>query len=325
MLTNLSIYDYIGGKSEELQFPDIFQNSDLPPIFESPRGKLFQVDCLELLKSIKDGSVNVIFADPPYNIKKAHWDTFESEETYLDWMKSWITECHRILANNGSLFVMGFSESLADIKVLIAKDLFPNIRWLIWHYRNKPNLSNKDWVRSHEAILHLRKQKNFYFDSDAIRDPYNKHTRTYPERAQGKSSQFGTKATKKKIHDDPVTWAPIKHGAKPRDVIDIPALNNGMKESTNHPTQKPEALLRKLLMGTSRPLDIILDPFGGSGTTFIVAEQLTRFWIGSEILNEYVGIIKKRVTTYLKDPKPIEYWLQLDRKREQHRAKIRGK
>ena len=263
-------------------------------------------------------SLDVVFADPPYNIGKAEWDNFSNLEEYVKWSQNWILELYPILKDTGSLFVMGFSEILALIQAAVVSK-FKSCRWLIWHYKNKPNLSKSDWVRSHESILHLRKTNDFFFDSDKIRDPYNVHTRKYPERSQGKSSQYG-----KKNDHDPHLWNPNARGAKPRDVIDIPAINNVMKEKTPHPAQKPEALLRKLLLGTCPQGGTVFDPFGGSGTTYIVAEQARLFWIGSEISVEYARIIEDRLRSYLRDPKPLEHWLNLDQQRAYNRQKVRG-
>jgi site-specific DNA-methyltransferase (adenine-specific) len=266
------------------------------------------------MSQLERNSVDVIFADPPYNIKKADWDSFDSLNQYLDWTERWVDEAHRLLKNNGTLFIMGFSEILAHIQVRV-ESKFKQCRWLIWYYRNKPNLGQTDWTRSHEAILHLRKSEHFTFNIDQIREPYNKHTIKYPERSQGESSQYG------KANSARQRWSPNPRGAKPRDVIEIPALNNAMQESTGHPTQKPEALLRKLILAVSNENDLVLDPFGGSGTTYAVCEQLRRRWLGSEINPHYCEMIKKRLE---KMPhRSPEYWLQLDLQRQMHRQKVR--
>lgn len=168
-------------------------------------------------------------------------------------------------------------------------EYFSKCRWLIWYYKNKANLG-KDWGRNHESILHLRKGKQFNLDIDAVRVPYNEHTLKYPIHPQAKSSQYG-----KQRH---VAWTPHPLGAKPRDVFEIPVLCNGMKEKTAHPTQKPETLLEKLLLAASKPGDIVLDPFTGSGTTLVVAERLGRYWIGCETNQEYVDLSMRRINNF---------------------------
>lgn len=285
--------------------------------FKCSSGLLYKMDCLEFLKNIDSNSIKMIFADPPYNIGKAEWDKWSSMDDYLQWCKNWISEAYRILEDEGTLMIMGFSEVLAYVQVISANN-FPFCRWLIWHYKNKPNLSDKDWVRSHEAILLLRKSKNFYFDNSRIREPYNVHTKKYPVRSQGLSSQYGS------INgDEKSLWEPNGIGAKPKDVLEIPAVNNPSKENLPFPTQKPEELMRKLILSATADNDIVLDPFGGSGSTYAAAHQLHRYWLGLEINEHYCELITKRLLELEENPKSPDYWLNLDTKRRTHRDKVR--
>jgi len=111
---------------------------------------------------------------------------FESQEEYINFSMQWIKQAARILKPAGTLFVCGFSEILADLKHPAAK-YFKSCRWIIWHYKNKANLG-RDWGRSHESILHFRKAKNFTFNIDDIRIPYNEHTLKYPNHPQAETS-----------------------------------------------------------------------------------------------------------------------------------------
>lgn len=257
------------------------------PLFETKIGTLYNVDTIKFMKTLDDGSVNLIFADPPYNIKKAEWDTFASQKAYVDWSMEWIREAGRILSSDGSLYICGFSEILADIK-WAASSLFKGCKWLIWFYRNKGNLCN-DWGRSHESILHFRKSEKFIFNIDEARIPYNTHTLKYPQRTQAESSQFGNGKKSDYI------WQPNPLGAKPKDVFEIPTISNGSWEKTAHLTQKPVELIRKIILSSSNPDSLIFDPFGGSGTTYAVAEAYNRKWIGTELELEYCNIIKTRL------------------------------
>lgn len=133
--------------------------------------------------------------------------------------------------------------------------------------QNKANLGS-DWGRSHECILHFRKSRRFTFNIDNIRLPYSNHTLKYPTHPQAETSQYGDKKNGGRL------WTPNPLGAKPKDVIEIPTTCNGMNEKTPHPTQKPEELLRKFILVSSNPGDIVIDPFLGSGTTAVVSEQL---------------------------------------------------
>lgn len=256
--------------------------------FKTELGTLYNLDVLNFLKNVNDESVDLIFADPPYNIKKAEWDSFQSQKQYVEWSLLWIKEAQRILKPHGSLYICGFSEILADLK-WAASYLFKGCKWLVWFYRNKANLGN-DWGRSHESILHFRKSKNFIFNIDEVRVPYNAHTLKYPKRPQAKTSQYNNGNGKDYI------WEPNPLGAKPKDVLEIPTISNGSWEKTLHETQKPIELVKKCILASSHTDHLILDPFGGSGTTYAVSEAFNRRWIGNDIKKEYCEIIKERIS-----------------------------
>ena len=260
---------------------------EIPPFFKTKFGTLYNYDAVNFFRQLESNSVDLIFADPPYNIKKAEWDSFTSQKEYVDWSMSWITEAQRVLKKTGSLYICGFSEILADIK-WSASSLFKGCKWLIWFYRNKANLGN-DWGRSHESILHFRKSKDFIFNMDEIRIPYNDHTLKYPKRTQAESSQYSNGKKKEYI------WEPNPLGAKPKDVFEIPTISNGAWERYAHETQKPVELLRKIILSSSNIDSLILDPFGGSGTTYAVAEAYKRNWIGTELEIKYCNIIRERL------------------------------
>lgn len=250
-------------------------------------GQLWKIDALELLRRQPAGSVDLVIADPPYAIAKAAWDEFASDEAYLAWCDEWLAEVARVLAPHGSAYVCGFSEILAEIKARSARR-FAACRWLVWSYRNKANLGS-DWGRSHESILHLRRQARTKIHVDAVRIPYNGHTVRYPERAQAVTSQYGRGQARSE------TWQPHPLGAKPRDVFDIPVLCNGMGEKTAHETQKPEALIEKLVLASSEPGQLVLDPFAGSGTTAVVAARLGRRWLCGDAEARYVAMARQRL------------------------------
>ena len=290
-------------------------NPQVPVLFYShPHGEIWIGDVFIWLRSLKTESVDLVFADPPYNIKKAEWDTFESQQEYVNWSLRWIEEAARILKPTGTLYICGFSEILADLK-LPASRFFKGCRWIVWHYKNKANLGN-DWGRSHESILHFRKSTKFSFNIDDIRIPYGDHTLKYPEHPQAKTSQYGN-GSKNEGH----LWQPNPRGAKPKDVLEIPVTCNGMHEKTAHPTQKPEELLRKIVLASSNPGDLIVDPFLGSGTTVVVAEQLKRRWKGCDISLEYCQWAANRIE--LVEDWSIEKWIQYDFENEKRRKNIR--
>lgn len=310
----------------EVQFKGVrqtanFENNTKPTIFyQHPQGKLWQGDSIEWLKSLPDESIDMIFADPPYNIKKADWDTFESQEEYIKFSMKWVEQAARVLKPTGTLFICGFSEILADLKHPATK-YFKSCRWIIWNYKNKANLG-KDWGRSHESILHFRKTKKFTFNIDEIRIPYGEHTLKYPSHPQADTSQYGN--GKKGNH----IWEPNPLGAKPKDVIEIPqdiievpTTCNGMHEKTPHPTQKPEELLRKLILASSNIGDTIIDPFCGSGTTAVCAQQLGRKWMSCDLSPEYLDWAANRIE--LVEDWSIEKWIKYDFENQKRRNSIR--
>jgi len=261
------------------------------PAWRGAGGTLWLADAAELLAALPDGSVDLVVTDPPYAIGKADWDEFESLDAYVDWCDGWLAEVARVLAPHGSAYVCGFSEILADVKARSARR-FAGCRWLVWYYRNKANLG-RDWGRSHESILHLRASREVRIDCDAVRIPYNGHTTRYPERVQAVNSQYGKGGAGKEPRRD--RWQPNPLGAKPRDVLEIPVICNGMAEKTAHATQKPEALIERLVLASSAPGQLVVDPFVGSGTTAVVAARLGRRWIAGDADPAHVGIARDRL------------------------------
>lgn len=254
-----------------------------PPVAATALGSLHGGDALAWLPTLDAASVDLVFADPPYNLGREQWDDLGSTHAYLEWSGRWTAEAARILRPSGSLYICGFSELLADVKA-VAAPRFDGCRWLVWYYRNKANLG-RDWGRSHESILHLRRP-DFVLDVDAARVPYNAHTLRYPAHPQAESSRYGR---------TPYVWQPNPLGAKPRDVIEVPTLTNGMREKTLHPTQKPLELVRRLIAAATRAGDVVVDPFGGSGTTYVACEALGRRWLGCEIDPAYQQVIVDRL------------------------------
>jgi len=322
MTRNKELHTFFGevmlkGRRIEANFDD---NTTPMLYYQHKNGQLWQGDSIAWLKSLPSESVDVIFADPPYNIKKADWDNFESQEEYIKFSMQWFEQAARILKPIGTLFVCGFSEILADLKHPATK-FFKSCRWIVWHYKNKANLG-KDWGRSHESILHFRKTKNFTFNIDSIRIPYGEHTLKYPSHPQAETSQYGNGKNGNHV------WVPHPLGAKPKDVleipqdiIEVPTTCNGMHEKTPHPTQKPEELLRKLLLASSNVGETVLDPFCGSGTTPVCAEQLNRKWMACDLIPEYLDWAANRIE--LVEEWSIEKWIKYDLENQKRRNSIR--
>ena len=259
-------------------------------VYEPLIQKIYNEDCVEGMKKLKENSVDIIICDPPYNIGKDFGNDSDKQEmnNYLIWCDTWIKECIRILKPSGTLYIYGFSEILAFIRVRI--DI--NVRWIIWHYTNKVVPSLHFWQRTHESILCCSKGKP-HFNRDDVREPY---TDTFLKNAVGKIR----KSTKGRFSngDKETIYTAHKNGALPRDVIKISALAGGAgkKERVNHPTQKPLELCRKLIKASKKNNEsILVVPFVGSGSECLAAKLENINFIGYEINEEYIKLANSRL------------------------------
>ena len=252
---------------------------------------IFNEDCIVGMKKIKNDSADIVICDPPYNIGKDFGNNSDKQkmDDYLTWCDEWIEECIRILKPNGTLYIYGFSEILAFIRVRINI----NVRWIIWHYTNKVVPSLNFWQRTHESILCCYKNKPI-FNRDDVREPY---TDSFLKNAAGKvrkstKGRFsaGEKETIYKAHEN---------GALPRDVIKISALSGGAgkKERVDHPTQKPLLLCEKLIKASINKDEdtLLVVPFAGSGSECLAAKNLNINFIGFEINEKYISLCNSRL------------------------------
>jgi site-specific DNA-methyltransferase (adenine-specific) len=248
-------------------------------------------DCIEGMKKLADETVDIVICDPPYNIGKDFGNNSDKQEmeTYLLWCDKWITECLRILKPMGTLYIYGFSETLAFIRTRV----FCNVRWLVWHYTNKVVPSLNFWQRTHESILCCYKNKPV-FNRDDVREPY---TDTFLKNAAGKVR----KATKGRFSngETETIYNAHENGALPRDVIKVAALAGGAgkKERVNHPTQKPLTLCDTLIKASKNKegATLLVVPFVGSGSECVSAKKNGINFIGFEINSEYIDIANQRL------------------------------
>jgi site-specific DNA-methyltransferase (adenine-specific) len=254
--------------------------------------KIYNSDCIIGMKKIPDNSADIIICDPPYNIGKDFGNNSDKQEfqNYLNWCDQWIEQCIRILKPNGTLYIYGFSEILAFIRVRIQI----NVRWIIWHYTNKVTPSLNFWQRTHESILCCYKNKPI-FNRDQVREPY---TDAFLKNAAGKVR----KATKGRFSngETETTYNAHENGALPRDVIKISALAGGAgkKERVEHPTQKPLELCQKLIKASKNKEDtLLIVPFAGSGSECVAAKKENVNFIGFEINEQYIKLSNQRLET----------------------------
>ena len=283
----------------------LFKDEKPRPLLSRKDGYLFQADALRWLKTVADKSVDLVFADPPYDVGRAKRSGYRAQETVIRRSMEWIAEAARVLKPSGTLVICGFTEILADLKHPASRYFRGGCKWLIWYYKNRANMGT-DWGRSHESLLVLRKSRRYTMNLDAVRVPYRKNTLRYPSRPREGNGW-----------DD---WSPNPLGAKPKDVLEIPTPGSGLDEKTEHPAQKPEELLRKIILAASREGEIVLDPFSGSGTTLAAARQLGRKWVGCEICADYNELARRRID-FPATRKTVEEWIEFDKAQAARRAK----
>jgi site-specific DNA-methyltransferase (adenine-specific) len=252
---------------------------------------IYKEDCVTGMKKLPDESADIVICDPPYNIGKDFGNDSDKQDMdkYLLWCDEWISECIRILKPTGTLYIYGFSEILAFIRVRI----HIKVRWIVWHYTNKVTPSLNFWQRTHESILCCNKQKPV-FNKDDVREPY---TDTFLKNAAGKVRR----ATKGRFSngEKETTYTAHANGALPRDVIKIAALSGGAgkKERVNHPTQKPLLLCEKLLKASMNKDSntFVVIPFAGSGSECVAAKMLGLDFVGYELNEDYVELCNDRL------------------------------
>ncbi len=238
-------------------------------------------DAIEVLsKEIEDNSIDLIFADPPYNIGKnfnGRKDKWESDESYLNWCYQWLDLCIKKLKSNGSFYVMTSTQNMPYFDIYLRERLTILSR-IVWYYDSSGVQAKKYYGSLYEPILFCVKNKNNYtFNSEDI------------------LVEAKTGAVRKLIdYRKPV---PMVYNSKkvPGNVWEIPRVRYRMDEYENHPTQKPIVLLERIIKASSNEGDLILDPFSGTFTTSSVAKQLRRKSIGIEIEEEYVKIGLRRL------------------------------
>ena len=266
--------------------------------------RIIEGDCIEVLKTLPDESIDLIFADPPYNLQLNQqlwrpnqslvdavdddWDQFPDFNSYDDFSQAWLQQCRRILKSDGAIWVIGSYHNIFRIGKMMQDLGYWFLNDVIWVKTNPmPNFRGVRFTNAHETLIWASKQKKSKYK-------FNYHAmKNLNEGRQMRSD-----------------WIiPLCTGPERLKI-------NGKKA---HSTQKPEALLYRIIVSSSNPGDIILDPFFGTGTTGVVAKKLFRSWIGIEQDPTYVKLAQERIDTVEnKDFDPIVYDVS-DKKRNQKR------
>ncbi len=253
------------------------------PFFKDKDFVLYLDDSVEFLKKIPENSIDMIFADPPYNlsnggftvhagkrvsVNKGKWDESKGVAADFDFHHRWIEECYRVLKPNGGLWVSGTYHSIYQCGYAMQLMGFKILNDISWFKPNAaPNLSGRYFTASHETLLWARK------------DPNGKHTFNYQEMKNGNWHE------KDMIKNE---------GKQMRSVWAIGTPKAAEKTFGKHPTQKPIALLERVVLSSTNKGDIIIDPFTGSSTTGVVAAKHGRKFIGLDLEKDYLELSKKR-------------------------------
>ena len=253
------------------------------PVFKTNDFCLYLGDCLEVMPRFPDNYVDMIFADPPYllsnngitcyagkmvSVNKGKWDKSNGFEGDMQFHENWIKECRRILKPEGTFWISGTNHNIFKCGYLLQKLNFHILNDIAWYKPNAaPNLSCTVFAHSHEMLIWAKKDKR------------KKHTFNYQLMKYGKFSEDKMKSPNKQMRS---VWS-----------ISTPLPEE--KEFGKHPTQKPLALLKRIILASTKENDIILDPFNGSGTTGIASKIIgDRKYIGIEIEEEYINLTMKR-------------------------------
>jgi DNA modification methylase len=255
---------------------------------------LHQGDCVAKLAKLEAGSVQLAFADPPFNIGYKY-DVYEDKKTaeeYLAWSKLWIAGVYRVLADDGTFWLAIGDEFAAELKMIAQREVGFHCRsWVIWYYTFGVNCTRK-FNRSHAHLFHFVKDPKhftFNFADPAIRVPSARQLVYADTRANPDG----------RLPDD--TWIlrpqDIPDGfSKEQDTWYFPRVAGTFKERAGfHGCQMPEQLLGRIIRASSNVGDLVLDPFSGSGSTLIVAKKLDRKWMGFELSEDYAKKVRKRL------------------------------
>lgn len=244
--------------------------------------KVINQDFWEVIDYLPDRFVDLLFVDPPYNLTKDfNTSTFKemSIHDYMDWMDSWLSKILRLLKPTASVYICGDWRSSSAIHLLCEK--YFKVKNRITFERDKGRGAKSNWKNNSEDIWFCTVSNDYYFNAEAVK---LKRRVIAPYREGGK----------------PKDWTEEKNGkyrlTYPSNIwTDITIPFWSMPENTPHPTQKPEKLLAKIILASSREGDIVFDPFAGVGTTAVVAKKLKRNFVVIEIDEEYCLYAVKRL------------------------------
>jgi len=262
-----------------------------PSAGELPLGQVLLGNCVDLLATFPEKSVDLVFADPPYFLQLSQelyrpnqsrvrgvedaWDRFRDFDEYDAFTRDWLSACRRVLKQNGSLWVIGTYHNIFRVGRILQDLEFWILNDVIWVKTNPmPNFRGVRFANAHETLIWAARSKKarYTFNYQAMKE--------------------------------------LNQGLQMRSDWRLPICSGRERLRSNgvraHATQKPEALLRRILLASTRPGDIVLDPFFGTGTTGVVAKRLGRAWLGIEREPAYVKLARRRIASASEEPHPPE-------------------
>jgi site-specific DNA-methyltransferase (adenine-specific) len=247
-------------------------------------------DCVQLLGKAPEASMDLVFADPPFNIGYEYdkYDDRREREDYLAWTETWFQAVRRVLKPTGSFFVAIGDEYVAELKVRLDALGLTMRNWIVWHYTFGVNCTKK-FNRSHAHILYyVADPKRYTFNADTVRVPSARQT-TYADRRANPQGKLPDDTWVLRPQEDPRYFKPDT------DTWYVARVCGTFKERTGHPCQMPEGVLERIIRVASNPGDCVLDPFAGSGTTLAVAKRLGRRYLGVEWSADYAEKVRQRL------------------------------
>lgn len=239
----------------------------MDPVYESSVGRLFQGDCLELMATMSDESVDLVFADPPFNLNKDYGQGINdklAEHEYLEWCAAWVKECVRILAPGGAFYLYNLPKWNVPLGQLMGDEGLTFRHWIAIDIKMSLPIPGRLYP-SHYALLYYTKGKPKSFTRPRLPIPVCRH-------CGGDIKDYG--GHRKKLHPDGINLTDVW--------TDIPPVRHRGTKSRGA-NQLSEKLLERVLTISSAEGDHVFDPFGGSGTTYAVAERMHRHWTGVEL------------------------------------------
>ena len=259
----------------------------MPDKYEGSDVTILHGDCIDVLAKMPPDTAHLIFADPPYNLGKRFSkfrDRWASDQAYADWCYQWLEACIRVLTPTGGMYIMSSTQSMPYLDLWL-RDRVAILSRIVWHYDSSGVQAKTRFGSLYEPILYCVKDaRNYTFNANEI------------------EVEARTGAVRKLIDYRKDVPTPYKTTKVPGNTWYIPRVRYRMPEYEHHPSQKPEALLERIIKASSNPGDVVLDPFGGTFTTCAVAQRLGRTSVGIELEAEYlkVGLRRLGIATHFK-------------------------